>query len=255
MPEETALTIQSPYLPAVAADSLLTPEDLAEQLDGVNLSYPRVKIPAGGILQFELANPDDPDTPKYEAKLTGVIVDHFASNVFWKDPEAANGAQPDCAAPDGKTGYGDPGGDCAKCPLNEFGSGEGGNGKACKNTRRIYLLRPGDLIPLVIVLPGTSLRSFEDYLAQTLLARGIHPSTVVTQIGLKKQTSRDKKDYSMATFSVAERLPDMETAKAVLAHAKSIKAQIRATEQQPRVQAPSKVPDGFTEVCGEKLPF
>lgn len=40
-------------------------EELAEDADGLQMSFQRVKIPAGGTLQFEMPS-DDPDNPDYE---------------------------------------------------------------------------------------------------------------------------------------------------------------------------------------------
>jgi len=216
---------------ALSAWDLLTPEEIAEQLDGVRLQYPRVKIPAGGGLMFEIPNPEDPDNPECVKELTGVIVDHFLSNAYWADADAM-GEAPACSAPDAKTGCGDPGGDCAACPLNQFGSGEGGNGKACKNMRRIYLLRPNTLIPCVLSLPPTSLRAFDTYLGAGLIASGIHPSSVVTRVRLKKAKSKDGIEHSVAAFSVAERF-DAETARTLKAEMARLKEQIRSTERQP----------------------
>ena len=43
-------------------------EELAEDADGLQMSFQRVKIPAGGTLQFEMPS-DDPDNPDYEKNL------------------------------------------------------------------------------------------------------------------------------------------------------------------------------------------
>ena len=48
-------------------------EELAEDADGLQMSFQRVKIPAGGTLQFEMPS-DDPDNPDYEKNLVGVIL-------------------------------------------------------------------------------------------------------------------------------------------------------------------------------------
>ena len=46
-------------------------EELAEDADGLQMSFQRVKIPAGGTLQFEMPS-DDPDNPDYEKNLTTI---------------------------------------------------------------------------------------------------------------------------------------------------------------------------------------
>lgn len=56
-------------LPDVQAPGDFSREDLAEDMDGLRLSFPRVKIPAGGVLQFEMPG-DDPEHPEYVDKLS-----------------------------------------------------------------------------------------------------------------------------------------------------------------------------------------
>jgi hypothetical protein len=68
---------------AVAGD--FSKEDLAEDMEGMRLSFPRVKIPAGGVLQFEMPG-DDPEHPEYVDKLTGVLLYHHATNGYWPHP-------------------------------------------------------------------------------------------------------------------------------------------------------------------------
>lgn len=45
-----------------------TSEDLADDMEGLRLSFTRIKIPGGGHLQFEIpsGNPDVPDYAPYE---------------------------------------------------------------------------------------------------------------------------------------------------------------------------------------------
>lgn len=224
----------------------ISPEEMAEQMEGLSITYPRIKIPSGGMLQFEVPNPDDPEKPQYLSELTGVIVDHFPSNAYWLEDEDA----PKCSSVDGKYGVGSPGGECSKCRLNEFGSGEGGSGKACKNMHRVYILRPGEIVPVLLTLPATSIKPFGDFLALSLLTRGVHPSTVETRIKLQKASSKDGKNtYSKAAFSVAEKYQG-EAAEDLREYAASIKAQIRATLQQRQV-----VETYEAEIDDDELPF
>ena len=59
-------------LPTAAMDSEFTSEELAEDMDGMQMNFPRVKIPSGGALQYEIPT-GDPDNPDYAKTLTGVI--------------------------------------------------------------------------------------------------------------------------------------------------------------------------------------
>ena len=61
-------------------DLMLSAEEMAEETDGLSMVYPRVKIPSGGMTQFEVPNPDDPSKPNYSPELNGVIVFHHPAN-------------------------------------------------------------------------------------------------------------------------------------------------------------------------------
>lgn len=43
-----------------AMDGGFDADDLSEDMEGLQISFPRVKIPGGGVLQFEMLS-DDPD--------------------------------------------------------------------------------------------------------------------------------------------------------------------------------------------------
>ena len=60
-------------LPAARPEGEFTQEELAEDMDGLQMSFPRIKIPAGGALTFEIPS-DDPENPDYEKILEGVIL-------------------------------------------------------------------------------------------------------------------------------------------------------------------------------------
>ena len=71
----TAMTTNEPLdfvLPEMG-DADFSSEELAEDTDGLTMSFPRIKIPAGGVLQFEIPN-GDPQHPDYRPTLTGVIL-------------------------------------------------------------------------------------------------------------------------------------------------------------------------------------
>ena len=106
-------------------------EELAEDADGLQMSFQRVKIPAGGTLQFEMPS-DDPDNPDYEKTLVGVILHNHATCAYWPaGSEYDDDTTPLCSSVDGKVGIGTPGGACAACVMNRFGSApDGSKGKA-----------------------------------------------------------------------------------------------------------------------------
>lgn len=201
----TVLAVISDFSPVVLNKAVIM-----EELEGLELTFDRVKIPSGGGLAFEIPVDDDEvDTVK---EIVGVVLDHHRVNAFWPASFSGQGQAPACASMDGKTGVATPGApvawagraqSCAECPLNQWGSDEAGSGgKACKNMHRIYIVRQGDVFPLLLTLPPTSIRNWANYLAKRVLARGLRPYQVVTKITLKKEQNRSGITYSQAVFKL-----------------------------------------------------
>lgn len=74
---------------------------------------------------------------------------------------------------------------CAACPMNQFGSA--GRGKACQNTRLLYLLPPdGDAETpgMILKVSPTALRSFDGYVASIARSFSAPPVAVITEISL-----------------------------------------------------------------------
>ena len=228
--QNNALAEQKFMLPAAIPEGEFTQEELAEDMDGLQMSFPRVKIPAGGALMFELPS-DDPENPDYVKNLEGVILFNHPNNAYWPEgSEYDDSATPLCSSVDAKQGIGEPGGSCVSCALNQFGSAAEGAGKACKNMRVLYLLRSGEFMPLQVTLPPTSLKPFREFMNQSFMLRRRATYGSVVQIGLKKM-SNGKDDYSVATF---RRLYDFsgEELAQIRQFADGFKEQIRMMLQQ-----------------------
>ena len=226
---ETALMElkQNFLLPTMVDNSEFSSDELAEEMDGLTMSFPRVKIPSGGALQFEVPT-GDADHPDYTPTLVGVILFNHSSNAYWPGgAEYDDDTVPICSSVDGKIGFGEPGGACEACMLNQFGSD--GKGKACKNMRQLYLLRSGSFIPLQLTLPPTSIKPFREFYNFTFATHRRATCGSGVEIGL---TRVDKVNvYSVATF---KKLFDFEGEQLlqVKAIAESYKAQIKAMLQQ-----------------------
>lgn len=228
-----ATTEMEPFQLPEAVEGEFTAEELAEDMEGLQLSLQRVKIPGGGTLQFEMIT-DDPDNPDYTKYLIGVILHNHAASAYWPEgSEYDENTAPLCSSVDGKQGIGEPGGTCATCFLNTYGSAPEGRGKACKNMRVLYLLRSGEYMPLQLNLPPTSISPFKEFLQNSFTMRRRATYGSVIQIGLKKMNNGSN-DYSVATF---RRLYDFsgEQLAQIKAYADGFKEQIKATLQQ-RVQ-------------------
>ena len=218
---ETKTSFQIPQL--LDGDNF-TSEDLADDMEGLRLSFTRIKIPGGGHLQFEIPS-GNPDVPDYAPYLEGVIL---YSQSF-----------------DGKVGYGEPGGTCADCVLNQFGSDGNNKGKACKNMRMLYLLRSGEYMPIQIALPPTSLMPYTRFVNEAFLSRRRKVCTGVVRIGLKKAVSGSH-EYCVATFTKIADFAGEDLAH-IRAYADGFVAQIKdinAQRAQAGAAASSIIGDG-----------
>ena len=153
----TAVAEYKPFTLPAPLDDSFDADDVAEDLEGLELSFPRVKIPDGGVPQFKMPG-EDPDHPNYVGEIEGIILYNHSANACWPEgSEYDDNTPPQCQSMDGKQGYGDPGLLCEACGNNEFGSS--GKGKLCKNMRMLYILRSEESIPLQLALPPTSINS------------------------------------------------------------------------------------------------
>ena len=60
-------------------------DEIAEDVEGMeSMSFQRVKIPAGGTLQYEIPT-EDPDNPDYAKTLTGVILYNHSAYTLWPE--------------------------------------------------------------------------------------------------------------------------------------------------------------------------
>lgn len=235
-----------------AADGL-TAEEINEELDGAIPRYAQVKIPSGGSIAFEVPG-EDPESPDIKKDITGVIVYHHGANAYWAD-KGDSDAPPTCSSIDGKTGvknadYVDAFGEgnicsCATCPLNQFGSGEGGRGKACKNMKKLYILTADSLFPLCLTLPPTSIGAYTDYVTLQL-SRGRKVCDVVTQITLTKKENKTGQAYSVAVFKALGELNEQHR-HASRVYRDSIKACLNAGQN---IQANTTVDIETGEIVG-----
>lgn len=183
-------------------------EDAAADLAGLQLTFDRIKIPAGGSTAFEI--PGDGDEMEMAKEVKGVILLHHPAYAYYTEKYSGGSNPPDCGSFNGIQGTGNPGGACASCPYNQFGSGEG-QSKACKNRRMLYILMENELFPMVLSLPTGSLKEFTRYVKRQL-SKGRKLSNIVTRISLKKATSASGIAYSQAAFTFERVLSDAEKA-------------------------------------------
>ena len=215
--ESTELTNTGGFAALANAGAL---NDATEDLAGLELKFDRIKIPAGGSTAFEIPDGDGDDVSMVK-DITGVILLHHPAYAYYKDKYTGGSNPPDCGSFDGVNGTGDPGGCCASCKLNQFGSGEG-QSKACKNRRMIYVLMEGELFPMVLSLPTESLKEFTKYLKRQL-SKGRKLNQIVTKISLKKATNSSGIAFSQAVFTF-DRVLNGEEKAAIAVMTESVKS-------------------------------
>lgn len=190
-------------------------EIFAEEMNGMTPSFERIKIPAGGGLAFEVPG-DDPESPDSVKEFKAVILYHHPIGAYYEEEYTGGNNPPDCGSMDGKIGVLAETGElrtCADCPNNKFGSAKNG-GKACKQKRRVYLLREGEALPTLISLPTGSLGEFRKYVMR-LLSKGKKTNSVVTKFSLKKAQNAGGINYSQAVFTIDRDLTEAELANIV----------------------------------------
>ena len=250
MVNETLAERTAFIIPKVS-DSKFSSAELADDMDGLQLSFQRAKIPGGGVLQFELPG-EDPENPDYVQTLEGVILFNHSANSYWPaGSEYDDNTPPQCQSVDGKVGYGDPGGICEACDYNKFGSDPNGGGKACKNMRVLYLLRSGEMMPIQLSLPPTSIRPYTTFVNSAFLLRGRRVCSGLVQIGLRKGASNGF-TYSVATFKKLRDFEGEELAQ-VCAYADSFRDQIKQTLSERASQNEAQAGDGGERVSASRV--
>ena len=185
--------------------------------DGVSrFDLPVVKVPSGGGIAWEI--PDADGGVETKQVLEGIVLAVQDQRTYWKEAFGTNGGgtPPDCYSLDLKTGYGDPGGDCLACPFAQFGSGvdDKGNetrGQACKQQKIIWLLTPYSLLPYIVVVPPTSLKTVKSALVQ-MAGQGLRPGSYRVALSLDKQKNAGGVTYAQIVMKSAGKLSPEEKA-------------------------------------------
>ena len=212
----------------------------AGDLQGLEFSFDRIRIPAGGSTAFEVPGDGDEDVEMLK-EINGVILYNHPAYSYYREKYTGGNNPPECGSFDGVTGIGTPGGSCASCPYNQFGSGDG-QSKACKNRRMLYILQEGELFPMMLSLPTGSLKEFTKYVKRQL-SKGRRLNQIVTKISLKKASSNSGITFSQAVFSMARVLEPEE------------KAAIANLTEQVRAYAANYNAQAFVEAEKEDVPF
>lgn len=171
---------------------------------------PRIKIPGSGGTTWEVPSLEGTVPAK---EISGIVVHFKLVRGYW--PGEFKGSEPpQCSSDDNRVGVGDPGGECASCPLAQFGTDKAGRGQACKQMEQWFLLMPDQLLPVVLSLPPQSLAPAKKY--RLNLASGmLRVDQVITTLTLDTDTNPDGVKYAFAVPKLGGRLDPDEAARAL----------------------------------------
>lgn len=218
----------------------LSPEELEELKDQMEdledengISCRMIKIPAGGKLAYEVQGDEDGEE-EYLKEIDGVVIFTHRLNGYWPNAFGASNDPEDkipvCSSMDGKSGLNTHTGaleECERCPLNAYGSDiKGGKGKACKNMRRIYIMRDGDPNFYLLTVPPTSIKEVNRTLNR-ILAKGTPYTGLLLTFKLAKATNANGIDYSTVVIE-KKGILSAETAAA----AKEMRRRIKTTYKE-----------------------
>lgn len=228
----------------------------AKELAGFEMRFDRIKVPSGGGTTYMLPEPDANGNTDVK-ELNAVILFHHAMQSYFPGKYTGSNTQPECSSMDGNFGTGNPGGRCAHCYLNQFGTAEN-NAKACKRKHRIYILREGELFPMILDVPTLSVENFGKYLRR-LVTYGKDPGAIVTKFALQKAVNKGGIAYSQVTFAEGRALTQEEysavrrLAQQVQAYSQSVQYDAEDMDAVPVEAPPAEVLPAYDPETGEVI--
>jgi hypothetical protein len=193
-----------------------------------------VKVPAGGNTSWMVT--DENGQQVSVPHLEGIIVFTKVTRSFWKEAYTGGSTPPDCFSPDNLNGIGTPGGNCFHCALNAFGTAPNGRAKACSEKRLIFMVMPGQLLPVLVRIPASSLEAAKKYLIRLATVKQKATHAVVTRLKLTQEKNADGIVFSQVAFESAGDLSP-EHAAAAKAYADSIMPALETTVTEEAKQA------------------
>jgi hypothetical protein len=212
---------------------LMIMEEAEQEEHAFDLIPTRIKIAPGGINNFVTDGKD------VFSEIIGIVAVSQKTRGYWAGKGKESPA-PLCSSPDGARGHfaiapnkkqlGDAVNhrtvhpairiydelrefpdffDCASCPLNQWGSADEGNGKACKEMRRLVLILNGWVAPALLTLPPTSIRVWDTFCSGLKNKRSAY-FAVRVKLTLSDADSRTGDPYSILSVSIAGSLTQEE---------------------------------------------
>lgn len=209
-------------------------------VNGVTLAKPELDvILLDGIFEndfyqgkYDAANPSPPTCYAF-----GYDVDEMAPHEAVKEPEAKA---------------------CGECPNNEWDSGDGGRGKACKNVAKVLCIAvPDDLTAQSIAdaeilsakIPVTSVKNWQGHLRKLRDVTGLPPMMSITRLHVRP----DPQKQLVVTLEY-EGMLDKKLHHALIAKAKEAERDIARPYPEPQVIDTSRLKSGRGAGRGAKKP-
>ncbi len=206
--EENAVITQETTVTNYAALKNNALEIIKNNLKNQPLSlqlFDTIKSPSGGSTSFTIPTLSG---ETMEKSITGIILDYTTPRAYWDTPDPVEGTPPVCFSSDSLVSH--DGKACGTCPFNDFGSKDGEtNAKACKESVVLFLLRPDNIMPILVRVPVSSKMIFQRYMTR-LIGKMIPVSGVVTKITLEKTTNKTGQPYALYNFEAVETLSTEE---------------------------------------------
>lgn len=203
--QETAITATDTNYAALKNNALdIIKNNLKNQPLSLQL-FDIIKSPSGGSTSFTIPTLSG---GTMEKSITGIILDYTTPRAYWDTPDPVEGTPPVCFSSDSLVSH--DGKACGTCPFNDFGSKDSEtNAKACKESVVLFLLRPDNIMPILVRVPVSSKMLFQRYMTR-LIGKMIPVSGVVTKITLEKTTNKTGQPYALYNFEAVEALSTEE---------------------------------------------
>lgn len=221
------ITIADQY-PVIGTGGIINNLASGETLGFADLT--KVTVPAGGGLSWAMEGIEGETTAK---SLAGIILDQaLVRSLYERSFEETGGQEPAlCFSPDSITGVinrealsdggefpariaavGRPTGNCATCPLAQYGTkpradGQPGRGQMCRQTRLLLFLLPGGTMPLLVSIPPTGLKAAKKYLVG-LQSIGLEYWQAVTALELVADKNAEGIKFSRPVFRFVGAIPE-----------------------------------------------
>lgn len=188
----------------------------------------RVRVP-NGSKSFIVPSLEGEES---ESQVEGVVLLSRNARAYWPSTVISDEA-PQCYSDDGIVGHGTPGGECASCPLAQFGSaaayvegaGKDSNSQACKQSVIVFLLTEDGFLPKVLRLAPTSLRGWRQYMI-ALTGRRLHHLDVMTRFEIEIDKNDLGQPFSRVIPKFGGRLSD-ESKEQIRALAQALTPKLR----------------------------